>query len=43
MTVAEEIAGATERPVVLVDNAIWMLCAQSEMHLTNSELAAIAS
>ncbi len=42
MTVAERIAEASETPVVLVDNAIWMLCAQSEMHLTNSELAAIA-
>lgn len=42
MTVAEGIAEAGERPVVLVDNAIWMLCAKGEMRLTNSELAAIA-
>ena len=43
MTVAEGIADAAERPVVLVDNAIWMLCAKGEMRLTNSELAAIAN
>lgn len=43
MTVAERIADAAETPVVLVDNAIWLLCAKDEMHLANSELAAIAN
>ena len=28
--------------VVLVDNAIWMLCARSRLHLTNPELAEMA-
>ena len=41
-TMAEGIADATESPVVLVDNAIWMLCSKGEMRLTNSELPAIA-
>lgn len=43
MTVAEEIAVAAERPVVFVDNAIWLLCARDEVSLTNSELGEIAN
>ena len=39
MTAAERIATEADRPVVLVDNAIWMLCARSGLYLTNPELA----
>ena len=42
MTVAEQVAIAAERPVVFVDNAVWLLCARDEVHLTNAELAGIA-
>ena len=42
MTVAEQIVEAAERPVVFVDNAIWLLCARDELHLTNSKLSRIA-
>ena len=42
MTVAEQIAEEAEKSVVLVDNAIWLLCAKGEVHLTNSELAQLA-
>ena len=42
MTVAERVAEAAERPVVFVDNAIWLLCAKGELYLTNAELAEIA-
>ena len=42
MTVVEQIADTAERPVVFVDNAIWLLCARDEVHLTNAELAEIA-
>ncbi len=41
ITVAERVAEAAERPVVFVDNAIWLLCAKGELYLTNSELAEI--
>ena len=43
MTVAERVAEAAKRPVVFVDNAIWLLCAKGELYLTNSELAEIAN
>ncbi len=43
MTVAAEIAAAADQPVVFVDNAIWLLCARDEAHLTNSELEEIAN
>lgn len=42
MTAAERIATEADRPVVLVDSAIWMLCARSGLYLTNPELAEIA-
>ena len=43
MTAVRDIAeGAGER-VVLVDNAIRLLCAKSELHLTNQSLAEMAS
>lgn len=46
MTAVEEIAKAADEPVVLVDNAIWLMCAKSGekkgLHLTNSELAGLA-
>lgn len=42
MTAAERIATEAARPVVLVDNAIWMLCARSGLYLTNPELAEMA-
>ena len=29
-------------PVVLVDNAIWLLCAKSGLYLTNPELSDLA-
>ena len=43
MTVAEQIAYAAEHHVAFVDNAIWLLCARDEAHLTNAQLAAIAN
>ena len=42
MAAVEEIANAANKSVALVDNAIWLLCAKSALHLTNRELAAIA-
>ena len=42
MTAAQEIATAANMPVVLVDNAIWLLCAKSGLYLSNPELAAMA-
>ena len=42
MTAVQDIAEAVDERVVLVDNAIWMLCARSRLHLTNPELAEIA-
>ena len=42
MTAVQEIATAANTPVVLVDNAIWLLCAKSGLYLTNPELAALA-
>ena len=44
MTAVQEIAGAADEPVVLVDNAIWLLCAErkSGLYLPNSELAELA-
>ncbi|MYF85001.1 MAG: hypothetical protein F4178_00160 [Rhodospirillaceae bacterium] len=43
MEAVQDIATAAGRPVVLVDNAIWMLCAKSGLYLTNSELSELAS
>ena len=42
MTAVQDIAEAVDERVVLVDNAIWMLCARSRLHLTNPELAEMA-
>ena len=42
MTEVEKIAEAAEEPVVLVDNAIWLLCARNEAYLTNPQLAVLA-
>ena len=42
MTAAERIATEADRPVVLVDNAIWMLCARNGLYLTNPQLAEMA-
>ena len=42
MTAVQEVATAANTPVVLADNAIWLLCAKSGLYLTNPELAALA-
>ncbi len=42
MEAVQDIAEAAGRPVVMVDNAIWLLCAKSGLYLTNSELAELA-
>ena len=39
MTEVEQIAEAAEERVVFVDNAIWLVCARSELYLANSKLA----
>ena len=43
MTAVQDIAEGADERVVLVDNAIWLLCARSELHLTNQSLAEMAS
>ncbi len=43
MAAVEDLATAADMPVVMVDNAIWLLCAKSGLHLTNPELAELAS
>ena len=42
MEAVQDIATAAGTPVVMVDNAIWMLCAKSGLYLTNPELAELA-
>ena len=42
MTIAEQVADAAEQHAAYVDNAIWLLCARDEVHLTNEQLAGIA-
>ena len=42
MTAVQDIAEGADERVVLVDNAIWLLCAKSELHLTNQSLAEMA-
>ena len=42
MEAVQDIATAAGAPVVLVDNAIWMLCAKSGLYLTNPGLAELA-
>ena len=39
MTAVQDMAETADERVVLVDNAIWLLCAKSELHLTNQSLA----
>ena len=43
MAAVQDIAETADERVVLVDNAIWLLCARSELHLTNQSLAEMAS
>ena len=42
MGAVQDIATAASMPVVMVDNAIWLLCAKSGLYLTNPELAELA-
>ena len=42
MGAVQDIATAAGMPVVMVDNAIWLLCAKSGLYLTNPELAELA-
>lgn len=41
MAAVQKLAGAAGKRVVLVDNAIFLLCAKSGLHLANRQLAAI--
>lgn len=38
MEAVQRIAEAAGVPVVLVDNAIWLLCAKSGLYMTNPQL-----
>ena len=42
MGAVQDIAAAAGTPVVMVDNAIWLLCAKSGLYLSNPELAGMA-
>ena len=42
MGAVQDIATAAGKPVVMVDNAIWLLCAKSGLYLTNPELTELA-
>ncbi len=42
MRAVQDLATAAGMPVVVVDNAIWLLCAKSGLYLTNPELAELA-
>jgi len=42
MRAVQDIASAAGLPVVMVDNAIWLLCAKSGLYLTNPELGELA-
>ena len=42
MSAVEQTAKAAGESVVLVDNAIWLLCAKSGLYLTNRQLAELA-
>ena len=42
MEAVQDLATAASVPVVMVDNAIWLLCARSGLYLTNLELAELA-
>ena len=43
MRAVQDIATAAGKPVAMVDNTIWLLCAKSGLYLTNPELAELAS
>ena len=42
MTAAEQLSTAAQELVCFVDNAVWLLCAKSGLHLTNEELTDLA-
>ena len=42
MRAVQDVATSAGMPVVLVDNAIWLLCAKSGLYLTNPELSDLA-
>ena len=42
MRAVQDIASSAGMPVVMVDNAIWLLCAKSGLYLTNRELSDLA-
>ena len=42
MSAVEQTAKAAGESAVLVDNAIWLLCAKSGLYLTNRQLAELA-
>ena len=42
MEAVQDLATAAGMPVVMVDNAIWLLCSKSGLYLTNPELAEMA-
>lgn len=39
MEAVQSMAATADIPVVMADNAIWLLCAKSGLYLTNPELA----
>ena len=43
MEVVEALSKEVGEVVTFVDNAIWLLCAKSGLHLTNEELVALAT
>jgi hypothetical protein len=43
MEAVEALSKEVGETVTLVDNAIWLLCAKSGLHLTNEELVALAT
>lgn len=43
MTAVEELAHNVQEQVILVDTAIWLLCAKSGLNLSNADLAQFAS
>lgn len=42
MRAVQDLAASAGMPVVLIDNAIWLLCAKSGLYLTNPELSDLA-
>ena len=43
MGAVQDIAATAGTHVVMVDNAIWLLCAKSGLYLSNPELADMAA